>query len=129
MKHDKQHLLDDLLSETGSPDLRKSVLSQAHLLLRRKRRRVAVTQSLAVLVVAACALVTWRAAWLPAPDTDTDTDTAPAPMASAPQAHRLTDDELLDLFPDTPVGLATVDGKQRLIFLRSADEDRFIVRF
>jgi len=125
MKRDKQHLLDDLLNESGSTHLRNSVLSQAHGLLRRKRRRAALTQSLALLAMFGCALVVWRGIWRPSPPA------APgfAPVASAPPSHRLTDQELLNLFPDTPVGLATVDGKQRLIFLNPADEERFITRF
>ena len=48
--------------------------------------------------------------------------TAPEPVIRA-----LTDDELLALFPDTPVGLATLeDGKKRLIFPRPGDEERYV---
>jgi hypothetical protein len=50
------------------------------------------------------------------------------PVAST-QPHSLTDDELLALFPDTPVGLATLpDGKKLLIFPRPGDEKRFVTR-
>jgi len=50
------------------------------------------------------------------------------PVAST-QPHSLTDDELLALFPNTPVGLATLpDGKKLLIFPRPGDEKRFVTR-
>jgi hypothetical protein len=42
--------------------------------------------------------------------------------------QEISDDELLALFPGTPVGLAKVNGKQRLIFPRPGDEARFIER-
>jgi hypothetical protein len=39
----------------------------------------------------------------------------------------LSDEELLALFPDTPVGLATMaDGKKRLVFPRPEDEAKFV---
>jgi hypothetical protein len=48
----------------------------------------------------------------------------PAP-ASPPS---LTDDELLALFPNTPVGLATLpNGKKRLIFPHPGDEQKYVI--
>ncbi len=45
------------------------------------------------------------------------------------QKAALTDQELLALFPDTPIALATLEnGKKRLIFPRAADEKRLITR-
>ncbi len=39
----------------------------------------------------------------------------------------LTDGELLALFPDTPVGLVTLEnGTKRLVFPRRGDESRFV---
>ena len=56
----------------------------------------------------------------------------PAPAAPSPsmqQVHRLSDDELLALFPNTPVGLVTLkNGRKQLIFPRPGDEKRFIIR-
>jgi hypothetical protein len=50
-------------------------------------------------------------------------------VVSTQQPQSLTDDELLALFPNTPVGLATLaDGKKRLIFPRSGDEQKFVTR-
>ena len=41
----------------------------------------------------------------------------------------LTDNELLSLFPNTPVGLVTLlNGKKLLIFPRPEDERRFYTR-
>jgi len=45
------------------------------------------------------------------------------------QVRSLTDEELLALFPDTPVALATMkNGTKRLIFPRPGDEQRFIAQ-
>jgi hypothetical protein len=53
-----------------------------------------------------------------------------APQASAvTQVRALSDDELLSLFPNTPVALASLpDGKKRLFFPRPGDEQKFITR-
>jgi len=41
----------------------------------------------------------------------------------------MTDDELLALFPDTPVGLIqTADSRKRLIFPQPGDEEKFITK-
>jgi len=46
------------------------------------------------------------------------------------QTGGLTDDELLAMFPNTPVGLITLEnGKKWLIFPRAADEQRFMARY
>lgn len=53
-----------------------------------------------------------------------------AKLSPPVRSQSLTDDELLALFPNTPVGLATLpDGRKRLIFPRPGDEKRFITRF
>ena len=57
----------------------------------------------------------------------------PSVKVAAPQtpvpAQSLTDAELLALFPDTPVGLITLEnGHKRLIFPRPGDEERFVKR-
>jgi len=49
--------------------------------------------------------------------------------AAARQPQSLTDAELLALFPNTPVGLATLpNGKKLLIFPRPGDQARFVTR-
>jgi hypothetical protein len=54
----------------------------------------------------------------------------PATKSSAPlHAQSLTDEQLLGLFPNTPVGLVTLpNGKKLLIFPRPGDEAKFITR-
>ena len=45
------------------------------------------------------------------------------------QVKALSDDELLALFPKTPVALASLpNGKKRLLFPRPGDEKKFITR-
>jgi hypothetical protein len=44
------------------------------------------------------------------------------------QVRFLSDDELFDLFPGTPVGLAKFGAKKILIFPRPGDEARFVSR-
>ena len=56
-----------------------------------------------------------------------------SPPKSEPPAtlklQSLTDDQLLSLFPNTPVGLATLpNGKKLLLFPRSADEALYVTR-
>ncbi|HWC59130.1 MAG TPA: hypothetical protein VHC44_05490, partial [Verrucomicrobiae bacterium] len=53
-----------------------------------------------------------------------------APSAApVSQVHEMTDEELLSLFPNTPVALASLpDGTKRLLFPRPGDEQKFIKR-
>jgi hypothetical protein len=122
MKPEKRHLIDDLLDEEGDARREATLLASARILRRRRWRRVMV-QSLAVVAILGIA-----ALMLPRP-------TPPRPVVltsiAAPpgQVRSLTDAELLDLFPNTPVGLAKLtNGKKRLIFPRPGDEARFLTR-
>ena len=61
------------------------------------------------------------------PRTPILTAVAPPPASAR---RGLTYAELLPLFPDTPVGLVTLeDGRKRLIFPHPGDEARFVRRF
>ena len=64
----------------------------------------------------------------PAPPAPVVAQSTPAESASpAARVQYLTDDELLALFPNTPVGLIrTADGRKRLVFLHPGDEEKFI---
>jgi hypothetical protein len=122
MKPEKEKLIDDILDAPGRRDA--TLRAGAHILHRRRHRRT-VRQTLAVVAVAALAAVFIEQNYRPA-------TTAPAPVAGkkpAPvQTGTLTDEQLLALFPNTPVGLATLhNGKKMLIFPRPADEVRYIV--
>lgn len=45
------------------------------------------------------------------------------------QSRSLTDEQLLSLFPNTPVGIATLsNGKKLFLFPRAADEVRYVKR-
>ncbi len=123
MKPEKRHLIDTLMDgeETAR---REAILLGGGRILRRRRWRRAAWRSLAGIAILALAA-------LPILKT-----TEPRPRAltavAVPQARMrgLTDDELLAMFPDTPVGLMTLEnGKKRLIFPRPGDEDRFMARY
>jgi hypothetical protein len=103
-----------------------TLLAGAHMLRRRRQWRVA-QRILALTLVAATATVLWFEKRKPSAPTEM---ASPTPQPSlAIEVRSLNDDELLALFPDTPVGLATLpDGKKRLIFPRAGDEARFITR-
>ena len=125
MKPEKRRLLDDVFDETGGNTCRGATLLAANRILRRRRWKRRTAQSVAAMVTATLATLAVQHVTSPrnrsaAPVAQT---TAPGPM------HSLSDDELLALFPDTPVGLVTLpDGRKRLIFPRPGDEQRFIVR-
>src|SRR5437899_1592943 len=122
MKPEKRHLIHDLLHE--DPDVRReaTLLAGGRILRRRRWRRMALRCFALVAIVGIAALSIQRTL-APRPRVITS---VPAPRD---QARSLTDDELLALFPNTPVGLATLEnGKKRLIFPRPGDEERFVTR-
>jgi len=122
MKAEKEQLIDDLLDAQCR---REATLRAAAQILRRRRHWRATRQTLAAVALAAVAAVFIR-------QNDHPKKTAPVPVAEnkpAPvQAGVLTDEQLLALFPHTPVGLARLsNGKKVLIFPRPADEARYFV--
>jgi hypothetical protein len=120
MKPDKTNLLHDLLDSDGQAR-REATLVAGSRILRNRRIRSASMRMFAVAVLLGITTVTiQRISKTPAHVTKT------APN-SPPQVESLTDDELLALFPDTAVGLVTLDnGKKMLIFPRREDEKRFV---
>jgi hypothetical protein len=123
MKPEKRNLMHDLLDEGRDGRREATLLAGGRILRRRRWQRLAVRNVaiVGILVMTALALQRMLA---PAPPVLT---ALPSPRV---QSGSLTDDELLALFPNTPVGLATLDdGKKRLIFPRPGDEERFITRF
>lgn len=125
MKPEKQNLIHELLGEDSS---REAILLAGSRVLRRRRHWRAVRRGAAVLaLIAVAAGLALRKETSRRPGSQL----AVANSKSSPvsQVHALTDDELLGLFPNTPVGLAsTSDGKKRLIFPRPGDEQKFITR-
>ena len=122
MKTEKRILLDDVLGEAR----REATLLAGRRILRRRRWKRAAARFSALLAVVGLAALTLHQP-RPVPEV---AQSSPAPSASpAVRVQYMTDDELLALFPDTPVGLIqTADGRKRLIFPRPGDEEKFITK-
>jgi hypothetical protein len=123
MKPEKRNLIHDLLDERGAAR-RESTFIAGGRILRWRRWRRGLMQGFAVLVILALtASLLYR---IP-----TSRPRVTMAVAAPPAlAQSLTDDQLLALFPNTPVGLAVLEnGKKQLLFPRPGDEERFISRF
>jgi len=121
MKPEKQQLIDDVI-EGGSR--REATLAAAGGVLRRRRLWRVARQTLALVTLAALLGVMLE---------QKQPRLQPAPVAAraaAPvAAQALTDEQLLALFPNTPVGLATLpNGKKLLVFPRAADDAKYVTR-
>ncbi len=124
MKPEKQQLIQDLLDGESR---RGATLLAGDRILRRRRHWRAATRSLALALVATAAILSLEQKKSHPPSVQASLTTA-KPVAST-QPRSLTDAELLALFPNTPVGLATLhDGKKLLLFPRPGDEKRFVTR-
>lgn len=126
MKSEKEQLIDDLLDAQSR---REATLRAGAQILRRRRHGRAARQTVGVVVLAAVVAVfigrTYRPAITTAPVPVPDNKSAPAQT----QSGTLTDEQLLALFPNTPVGLAKLsNGKKMIIFPRPADAARYFVR-
>lgn len=123
MKPEKRRLLHDVLDEAGD-NRRAATLVAGGRLLRRKRGWRTTFHALATMMLLVLAGVSFQRSM--APRSTIQAGGSPVPATSA---QGLTDAELLALFPETPVGLATLEnGRKQLIFPRPGDEDRFIKR-
>ena len=121
MKPEKRHLIHDLLDEQGSARREATLFAGGRILRRRRWQRAVLRGFAAVALLALAALSLQRLA----PDRTEKLTTVTAPPSASPQS--LTDAELLALFPDTPVGLVTLEnGRKRLVFPRPGDEERFV---
>ena len=120
MKPEKRQLVHDLLDEQGSARREATLLAGGRILRRRRWRRASLRGFAGVAFLAVAALSLQQLV-----PTRTPILTA-VPPTPAP-AQSLTDAELLALFPDTPVGLVTLEnGRKRLVFPRPGDEERFV---
>ncbi|HKX61143.1 MAG TPA: hypothetical protein VJS65_04855, partial [Verrucomicrobiae bacterium] len=96
----------------------------ARMLRRRRWRRTALHTALAAAGVLGIAAAFF---WHTAPQSP-PVSAIQAP-ALEPAMKSLTDSELLALFPETAVGLITLEGgRKRLIFPRPGDEARYVKR-
>lgn len=125
MKSEKENLIHELLDADSN---RETILAVGSRLLRRRRQWRAARHVLAVLVLIAATGTFYLLRETQGPAVPVASQKIVRP-ASGPQVSELTDDELLALFTNTPVGLASLaDGKKRLIFPRPGDEQKFITK-
>src|SRR3954453_24032958 len=123
MKPEKQNLINDLL-DTDHGARRADALLAGGRVLRRRRWRRRAWRSFAVAALFGAAVASSFHGNYKSANLRSQIRVAPAPVKPA---GSLSDEELLALFPDTPVGLATMaDGKKRLVFPRPGDEERFV---
>ena len=126
MKAEKQQLIHDLLDDEKRRD--DLLLAGTRVLRRRRQWRAVSRVGVLTLVLLSAAIWFERRR-----DTYSIANTpVTLPARSEPEqvkAKSLTDDELLALFPNTPVALATLpDGRKLLIFPRPGDEQRFVTK-
>src|SRR5262249_38598124 len=117
---------DDLLDAQSRRDVALRAGAQ---ILRRRRHWHAARQTLSVAAIAIIAGLFINQKYRPQPSAPVPVAVAQIKNAAAPpQSGVITDQQLLALFPNTPVGLATLpNGKKMLIFPRPADEARYVV--
>lgn len=129
MKPEKQRMIADVLAP-GHAAARDAILLEGGRILRRKKvQRVTLQIAGAIAVVGLAAMPFLRSSTSETPGkvAVAVSSTAPVPAPSQPKA--LTDKELLALFPDTPVALASLEnGHKRLIFPRPGDEEKFVTK-
>lgn len=124
MTPEKQQLIHDLLDDKSRQET--TLLAATNMLRRRRQWRVAWRTFALLLLATATALLVGQ-------NRQRQTLARVSPPKDKPsaalQAQSLTDDQLLSLFPNTPVGLATLpNGKKLLIFPRPADEAKYVTR-
>jgi hypothetical protein len=125
MPPEKRILLDDVLGAPADDARRAATLLAAGKIMRRRRTIRFAARSAALLAVAlfAALAIHQKAS---APKMARVLPAKPAPIQEGVQY--LTDEQLLSLFPNVPVGLIqTSDGKKRLIFPRPGDEAKYII--
>jgi hypothetical protein len=124
MKPDKQQLLRDLALDESRRDA--TLLAAAGIFRSRRHWRAARQTLLLAVLAAAIALVVVQ----DHRSVNLARVAPPAPQrAAAAPIQELTDEQLLSLFPNTPVGLATLpNGKKLLLFLRPADAAKYTIR-
>jgi hypothetical protein len=124
MKPEKQQLLDELIDDESR---RSGTLLIASKILRRRRQWRVARQIVALVILLAA--TTWLLEQKNQRQMPAHASPPEAKRPASQPVHSLTDAELLALFPDTPVALATLpNGKKLLIFPRPADAAKYITR-
>lgn len=124
MKLEKRRLIHDLLDDQCDIRREATLLTGGRILRRRRQQRVAI-RGLAAMTLLVLVTLSLQRTMAPGlrPAVSNVVPLSPQTVQS------LTDADLLALFPDTPVGLVTLEnGRKRLIFPRPGDEERFINR-
>jgi hypothetical protein len=121
---EKQKLIQELLDDQSANRRQATLLAGRQIFRRRRWRRAAYRGAWIVAAILAITTVVVRNTARQSPPVAAIPTPAPEPVLKS-----LTDAELLALFPDTAVGIITLeDGRKRLIFPRPGDEARFIKR-
>ena len=132
--NDKEPLIDEVLADPGLDELRAATLDHGMAAVRSRRQwrqlRRATAVTLCVAGAAAILLVVLLESASPGKEKlftgeSLPTDSAPATKVvkvmhdktESGDVERLTDDELLALFPERPVALIGLPGRQKLVFL------------
>ena len=125
MNSRKRHLIHDLLDEPREGRRAATLLAGGRILRRRRWRRLTVRGCIAIVLLGLIALSLQS----PGSRRSPEIVSVPTAPAAAVSVRGLTDAELLELFPNTPVALVTLEnGAKRLIFPRPGDEERFVKR-
>src|SRR5579872_6305475 len=119
MNSEKNRLLRDLLDD-GEAARREATLLAGGQRMRHRRWKHAATRVLAVILVATMPII---ALYRRAAPPSRHFSAVPAPSSPA---NSLTDEQLLALFTNTPVGLAKIGNRTVLIFPRPGDKERFV---
>lgn len=124
MISEKRQLIDELIADSSRAE---STLQAASKILRRRRQWRSARRAIAIvafLAALACLIQPRDQKQISARILPPQTAVA-APF----QAKSLTDSELLSLFPNTPVGLATLpNGKKLFLFAHPADQAKYATR-
>ena len=126
MRPEKEKLLGDLWE--GRDARRDATLSGARRILRRRRwvRRANSAGLVLVTLLLICAGFYFGH---PSRNRNLE-DFQTSVRAKEPACEMLTDEQLLALFPGTPMGVIKAkDGRSRLVFFRSQDEARYVTKF
>jgi hypothetical protein len=124
MKPEKRLLLHELLEGDGDCLRRQTTLLAGARVLRRRRWRRFGIQTFGLMAL--ISIMGFSAHKLLAPRRPSITANS---SASSSKTFYLTDDELLALFSNTPVAMATVNGRKILIFPRPSDQAKYVRRW
>lgn len=123
MNPEKRDLINDLLGNSDAQMRRAATLSAGGKLMGRKRWRRAAIRTGGAALIFVIAAVCICVQIFPQHQRRVKS------RATNPAVTYLTDEQLLALFPNTPVGLATVDHRKVLIFPQASDRKRYVGQF